>query len=537
MKSRNAMHVLPGLVLIMSLLLACNATAILAGDQDATALPEPTLPDLPAPTEEPAQRVQLEPCALLMADEVSAILGGPVDMQPAPGTGGCLYMLQSDDPAMMTQLVLSAAQGNEAKALTLLSLGMLAGFSGDPGMMGEFEALNEQLPELTLAEVVSRMGALFQGTPVQVTEAAGPGESALWLLYEDDFFSQGTLLLVRGEEYVSLTMIGGEMESAPDRLSPLGAAAFERLPPDFYVLDEDGDGTFSFEYSSEGDEGERQPSPVVGGLVWVTAPNAGQVHAIDPMTDQVIATIEVGRFPRDIAVAGGNVWVLSETAGTLWRIDPGKYEVVETIQYNGNTTHVDAGPDAVWVSGGLGVRKIDLATNTRHDVVYNACYDVAIGEDAVWVSQTQDQQLLRIDPETRKVVATVKLDGQPTAIIYGHGLVWAVLQDRKELVGIDPASGQVVFTQPYEYVVHDMAMDESRLWYTSPFAIQYIEPETGAGGGIGAETSPVGIEVYAGSLWATGGEEGLLTRYDPDDGNVIAEIELDADAGGIAAGE
>jgi YVTN family beta-propeller protein len=557
MKQKNTFLIAFVLILTLVTTLSCGAIPILTGNQGETPTEKPAEPEEPAATEEPAERVQLDPCSLLTDEEVGAALGGPVQMQPPQGMGGCVYVLQSDDPTVSTQLVISAAQGNEAKAFTMLSLGMLAGFSGDPDMAAEFEELNNQIADLTLVEVINRMAEMFAGTGVNVTQADGPGESALWLLYEDEFYSQGTLLVVSGEEYTSLTQIGGEMAAAPDQLASLAGMVFDRLPQDFYVFDEDGDGSFSFEYSSEEEPDEAaEPTPtiealeVVTGLVWAAAPNAGQVHVIDPMTNQVIATIDIGRFPSDIAVAEGNVWVISETEGTLWRIDPITFEVVDTIALGGNTLHVAAGQGAVWVTGGLGVRKIDLATGTRYGVVYYRCYDVAIGENAIWVSESQGQQLLKIDPETRRVVATVKLEGKPSQVAYGHGTVWVILHDKNEVVGIDPNTHQVVTTLSSNSFIHGLAVDPDRVWYTHPYALNYYEPASIGSGGFNIANPPAQIEFYAGSLWVSSPNEGLITRINPEDQSVISVtrinpedqsvisvIDLGTDPVAIAAGE
>jgi YVTN family beta-propeller protein len=542
MKSSN-LRPLTALLAVASLTaIACGLTNILEERQQGTPTAELAVPT-PEPTAEvPVEKVQLDPCQLITEAEASEVLEGPVQMQPAGGTGGCIYLQQSDDPASFAQLVISAAQGEEAKAFTVFAVGLLAGFSGNPEMMGEFEALNDQLPDLSLAEVLNRMADLFQGAPLTVTQADGPGESALWLAYEDDFYSQGTLLVVRGEEYVSLTMIGSDLASAPDRLATLASTVFDRLPPAFFVLDEDGDGDFRFEFSVEVDLGDatEEPEPtleVVNGLVWVTASNAGQVFAIDPMTNQAVATIDVGRFPSDIAVAEGNVWVVSSTEGILWRIDPNSFEVVDTISLGGNTLQVDAGQGSVWVTGGLGVRKIDLATGTRYDVVYNSAYDVAIGENSVWVSQSQDQQLLKIDPATRNVVATVKLDGQPTDISYGHGMVWVILYDRHEIIGIDPETTEVVTTLSSDLIIHALTVDLSRIWYSGPMTLNYVESSLSGAGSFEAQDPPYRMAFYAGSLWVTSPNEGTVTRYDPENLSLIAEIDLGVDPKAIAGGE
>jgi hypothetical protein len=174
------------------------------------------------------------------------------------GTGGCVYVLQTEDPSAMVQLALSAAQGNEAKAFTVLSMGLLAGFSGDPEIQDEFEKVNSQLPDLTLTESVTRLAELFRGTDVNLVEADGPEEHATWLVYENEYYSQGTLILVRGDEYVSITQIGGDMAVASEQLGNLGDTVFGRLPPSFYMVDEDGDGSFSLSLG-----GDDEPTPTV----------------------------------------------------------------------------------------------------------------------------------------------------------------------------------------------------------------------------------------------------------------------------------
>ncbi|MCJ7825564.1 MAG: DUF3558 domain-containing protein [Anaerolineales bacterium] len=260
MKPKKTLPLVLMVVMTLVLTLACNALSGLTAGEDVPPTEPPAATEALEPTvvEQQAERVQLDPCTLITEEEVGAVLGGPVQIQPSMGTGGCVYLLQSDDPSVMVQLALSAAQGNEAKAFTVLSLGLLAGFSGDPEIQAGFEEVNSQLPDLTLLETVSRMTELFRGTGVSLTEADGPGEHATWLVYESEYYSQGTLIMVSGDEYVSLTQIGGDMAAAFEQLGNLGRTVFDRLPESFYMLDEDGDGSFSFSLGEE-----EEPAPTV----------------------------------------------------------------------------------------------------------------------------------------------------------------------------------------------------------------------------------------------------------------------------------
>ena len=260
MKPKKTLPLVLMVVMTLVLTLACNALSGLTAGEDVPPTEPPAATEALEPTvvEQQAERVQLDPCTLITEEEVGAVLGGPVQIQPSMGTGGCVYLLQSDDPSVMVQLALSAAQGNEAKAFTVLSLGLLAGFSGDPEIQAGFEEVNSQLSDLTLLETVSRMTELFRETGVSLTEADGPGEHATWLVYESEYYSQGTLIMVSGDEYVSLTQIGGDMAAAFEQLGNLGRTVFDRLPESFYMLDEDGDGSFSFSLGEE-----EEPAPTV----------------------------------------------------------------------------------------------------------------------------------------------------------------------------------------------------------------------------------------------------------------------------------
>ncbi|HLM36986.1 MAG TPA: hypothetical protein VK287_04270 [Gaiellaceae bacterium] len=50
--------------------------------------------------------------------------------------------------------------------------------------------------------------------------------------------------------------------------------------------------------------------------------DANTVSVIDPATNSVRRTIEVGKSPIAVAEAAGAVWVSSEEDGDLWRFSP-----------------------------------------------------------------------------------------------------------------------------------------------------------------------------------------------------------------------
>jgi streptogramin lyase len=98
---------------------------------------------------------------------------------------------------------------------------------------------------------------------------------------------------------------------------------------------------------------------------------------------------------------------------------------------------------AVLVVGGL--RWGDEPVTAPH-VVFVAPYADNLGSiddgfGAVWMADTAQGQVLRVDPRTRRVRARVAIGG-PATVTAGAGAVWA-LRERGRLVRIDPATGRV----------------------------------------------------------------------------------------------
>src|SRR6266508_5739978 len=68
------------------------------------------------------------------------------------------------------------------------------------------------------------------------------------------------------------------------------------------------------------------------GSVWVARFDNDDVARIDPLTDSVVAEISVGSAPEGVAVTPGAVWVANHHDGTISRIDPATNSVVSTIR-------------------------------------------------------------------------------------------------------------------------------------------------------------------------------------------------------------
>jgi hypothetical protein len=139
--------------------------------------------------------------------------------------------------------------------------------------------------------------------------------------------------------------------------------------------------------------GAATPIAVGAGALWARA--FDRVHTIvriDPATNQVVATIDLGVDPGTIAVDGSDVWV-ADPAGTVVRIDATSNAVRARIWIGSLTFGIAAGPDVVWVSG----RSFD----DRHAMLW------------------------RVDPATNTVVATITTSVNCGALAVDAGVTWA----------------------------------------------------------------------------------------------------------------
>jgi hypothetical protein len=238
------------------------------------------------------------------------------------------------------------------------------------------------------------------------------------------------------------------------------------------------------------------------GALWVVG--SDEINRIDPAGDTVTTSIPVGATgsgPAGVAVGAGVVWVPVAVPGTLWGIDPETNKVTSRIPLDGplrGPISVSAGRDAVWVAccgeSGTGASASDgrllrvdprkkrvvadialpaspvavaadtagawvataggqvlLVSQRRNRVAATIdaggplgfSQTIAVGAGGVWLADPFDEQVVRIDPRTRRVMARIPAGAATTLAVAGDD-VWAL--SSLGLLRIDPARDRVVAT-------------------------------------------------------------------------------------------
>jgi YVTN family beta-propeller protein len=217
---------------------------------------------------------------------------------------------------------------------------------------------------------------------------------------------------------------------------------------------------------------------------------------------------------------------------------PTRGSVVATIPVGQWPWKMAAGAGSLWVpnSNDGSVSRIDPATNTVSATIEvaspgnNTADAIAADDTAVWVSAVSGTfKLVRIDPATNQVVASITTDGRINEIAVGHGAVWCLSYDGNYLLRIDPATNTVVASIPVE-TPRDMIVTGDAVWvlrdirFTGATEVVKIDPATNAVVATVTLEDQYGevLRAEGGSLWVATAEG--LAQIDPATVRLVTTI-------------
>jgi streptogramin lyase len=185
--------------------------------------------------------------------------------------------------------------------------------------------------------------------------------------------------------------------------------------------------------------------------VWVAQSTDGSVWLIDPQLGQPVGEpVPVGGKPFSIAVAEDVIWVTRED-GRLVAIDRGTRTLrPEAYAYGAESGEVTLGAGSVWVNNyadrytGM-ISRIDPCSGDVERIGVGArANTVKFAYGSVWVSDSVEQTLHRVDPATGRVTDILLPVGDPQDVGAGGGYVWPVSYGPKRVVRVDPSTNRVV---------------------------------------------------------------------------------------------
>lgn len=284
-----------------------------------------------------------------------------------------------------------------------------------------------------------------------------------------------------------------------------------------------------------------------GGSTPLTSVPPNSIAIIDPQTNELEDHVRVGSGPIAVAVGADAVWVVNADDGTLTRIDPDTREVARTIGTGTPATDVVVAFGSAWVANGTEgtISRIELASNAvaetfpvRRNVglVSPVVSAIAAGSGSIWLT-SGIRSVVRLNPRTGAVVATLTVPTEPVSIAYGEGAVWVGTLARR-IVRIEPLANTVTATIPVSSTTIALAAGSDAVWAAVCCdAVWRIDPSTGAVEqtlSVGAD--PWGIALDPGAVWVANGAEGTVSRIDPGTNDVVTTIPVGHSPTDVATG-
>jgi DNA-binding beta-propeller fold protein YncE len=160
-------------------------------------------------------------------------------------------------------------------------------------------------------------------------------------------------------------------------------------------------------------------------------------------------TIEVGRLPTDLALAGDELWIAHAGERRLLSIDPRRSGRPEVHRLDFPVLRVSARGPSVWASGPESDALVGLREHApriiTHVPVGRDAVDVAVTEDAVWVTNGSSGTVTRLDPLSgRQLGGPIRTGRFPSALAVGAGYVWVVNSGDGTVARVDPREDVVV---------------------------------------------------------------------------------------------
>jgi streptogramin lyase len=293
---------------------------------------------------------------------------------------------------------------------------------------------------------------------------------------------------------------------------------------------------------------------LVGGLLaaLLVGPAAAVLltdEASSPAPSVRVEEVKVGSLPTDIAVAQGRAWVPSAGSDELVAInDQARPSRDATYHASTGALRVATEGFSIWLAGaiGSGITSVDPLFGgeaQRHRIpVSGDAVDVAVGRDAVWVSNGAAGTVTRVDPVSDRALGPAIRTGRfPTALAVGTHDVWVVNSGDGTLSRVDPRENLVVGRRvPVGRDPQDVAIGFGSVWVANrgDGTLSQIDERTGRPQGtIEVGGAPTALAVTVESLVALDSEQGRVLRIDPKTQRITDVVRVGGFPTALAVGD
>ena len=228
--------------------------------------------------------------------------------------------------------------------------------------------------------------------------------------------------------------------------------------------------------------------------MWVLSGTDGKIVVLDARTGEVVRRETTREGGSAVAAGFKSIWALKERTGSLLRFRRSSGDRIGAIRIlaEGLPNIVATGERAVWVGvrkrpprdgAGESLVRVDPSLNPPEQEAVpmpGGVGDLAVGEGAVWVTNTYSSSVTRVDPRNLKNMRPIKVGGVPNGVAVGEGAVWVAVASSKALARINPRTRRRTATIPLGVVPTRVAVGGGSVWVTAQGANKLfrIDPKT-----------------------------------------------------------
>lgn len=262
-----------------------------------------------------------------------------------------------------------------------------------------------------------------------------------------------------------------------------------------------------------------------------------------------VEEVRVGSLPTDIAVAQGRAWVPSAGSDELVAInDRNRPSRDGTYHASTGALRVATEGFSIWLAGAVtsGITSVDPLFGgeaERHRIaVPGDAVDVAVGRDAVWVSNGAAGTVTRVDPVSDRPLGPAIRTGRfPTALAVGRHDVWVVNSGDGTLARVDPRENLVVGRRvPVGRDPQDVAIGFGSVWVANrgDGTLSKIDERTGRPQGtIEVGGAPTALAVTVEALVVLDSQGGRVLRIDPKTRRITDVVRVGGFPTALAVGD
>jgi ABC-type oligopeptide transport system substrate-binding subunit len=252
------------------------------------------------------------------------------------------------------------------------------------------------------------------------------------------------------------------------------------------------------------------------------------LNLVDARTARVAGRLSYGsRAPPslpavDIAFTKRSAWLLLVAKQRLVRFDLAAHKHTRVVRLPWRPGgRLAAGGGSVWVTqdGGPAVWGVDDRSDKvsrRFSLAGDGGTGIAYGNGSLWLARAPG--IVRVDPRSGRIVGRITTSGQPGAtrwLVFADGALWMVRADNGLVVKVDPDTNRVVRKTQLHGFASDLAVRGGLVWVSIvPDGVAYklTENDLSVQGSSAVGPDPERISAGGGYLWIANTAARTLSR-------------------------